>query len=45
MVIITKVFVINENVYHSLDSTCMGLSYNMQELSQYKKMVSISHFL
>ena len=47
MVIITKVFVINENVYHSLILLVWGylLICNMQELSQYKKMVSMSHFL
>ena len=47
MVIITKVFIINENVYHSLILRVWGylLIYNMQELSHYKKMVSMSHFL
>ena len=35
MVIITKVFIINENVYHSLILLVWGylLIYNMQELS------------
>ena len=39
MVIITKVFVINENVYHSLILLVWGylLICNMQELSLYKK--------
>ena len=39
MVIITKVFVINENVYHSLIVLVWGylLICNMQELSHYKK--------
>ena len=39
MVIITKVFIINENVYHSLILLVWGylLIYNMQELSHYKK--------
>ena len=46
MVIITKVFVINENVYDSLILLVCGylLLCNMQELNHYKKMVSMSHF-
>ena len=47
MVIITKVFVINENVYHSLILLVWGyiLICNMQELGHYNKIVSMSHFL
>ena len=47
MVIITKVFVINENVYHYLILLVWRylLICNMPELSHYKIMVSMSHFL
>ena len=47
IVIITKVFVRNENIHHSLILLACGylLICDMQQFSHYKKIVSMSHFL